>query len=62
MGDKENSNQVCVECTGEFKQKFDALKKYYNLKSDTELIRILIKEKACQLNAGKKEATANANH
>jgi hypothetical protein len=54
-----NSNEVHVEFTGKLKEKFETLKKYYAIQSDTELIRVLINEKAQQLNANTMEAATN---
>ncbi|MCL5876695.1 MAG: hypothetical protein M1540_02660 [Candidatus Bathyarchaeota archaeon] len=56
MNDKDNSGQVCVEFIGEFKEKFEALKKYYGIQNDAELVRVLINEKARHLNVGPMEA------
>ena len=61
MNDKDDINQVCVEFIGEFKEQFETLKKYYDIQSDAELVRVLVDEKARQLNATTMEATANAN-
>ena len=61
MNDKDDINQVCVEFIGEFKEKFETLKKHYDIQSDAELVKILVDEKARQLNATTMEATTNAN-
>ncbi len=53
--------QVSVEVEGDLKRKVDALKNYYGIQSSAELIRVLVNEKAKQLNAASLEANANGN-
>jgi hypothetical protein len=61
MNNQKNNNQTYIEFTGELKEKFDTLKKYYHTKNNTKLIKILIEEKEQQLSTNKPEATTNAN-
>ncbi|MCL5877324.1 MAG: hypothetical protein M1540_05880 [Candidatus Bathyarchaeota archaeon] len=51
--------QVQVEFEGESLNKVEALKKYYGVESDAELVRVLVNEKARQLNVGPVEAITN---
>jgi metal-responsive CopG/Arc/MetJ family transcriptional regulator len=53
--------QVSVELEGDLKRKIDALKNYYGIQSSAELIRVLVNEKAKQLNAAPLEANANGS-
>jgi hypothetical protein len=58
---KQSELQVQIQLDSDLKRKADALKKYYNVQNNTELIKILVNEKAQQLNARPMEATSNAN-
>jgi hypothetical protein len=58
---KQSELQVQIQLDSDLKRKADALKKYYNVQNNTELIKILVNEKAQQLNAHPMEATPNAN-
>ena len=40
-------------------EKVNALKKYYGIRSDGELVRVLVNENTRQLNAGPAEAAEN---
>ncbi len=53
--------QVSVDLEGDLKRKVDALKKYYDIQSSAELVRVLVNEKAQQLNVGPLEATTNGS-
>ncbi len=55
-----DATQVSVEIEGDLKRKVDALKKYYGVQSSAELVRVLVNERARQLNVGSVEATTNA--
>jgi hypothetical protein len=61
MSDKNESNQVIVEFIVEFKEKLETIKKYYGIQSNAELVKVLVNEKAQQLNISKIEATTNVN-
>ena len=55
------ATQVSVELEGDLKSKVEALKKYYGIQSDVELVRILVNEKAGQLNVSPMGATESAD-
>ena len=40
-------------------EKVNALKKYYGIRSDAELVRVIVNERTRQLNAGPVEAAKN---
>jgi hypothetical protein len=61
MSDKKDTKQVHIEFIGEIRDKFETLKKFYGIQNNAELIRILIDEKAKQLNISPMETTTNAN-
>lgn len=50
MSDKDKL-QVRVEFEGLLLEKVEALKKYYGVQSNAELVRVLVNEKARQLQA-----------
>ncbi len=61
MSDKDDINQVLVEFIGEFKEKLETLKKYYGVQSNAELVKVLVNEKAQQLNICPVEAITNGS-
>ncbi len=46
---------------GDILDKVNALKKYYGVQSSAELVRVLVNERARQLNVGSVEATTNVS-
>lgn len=52
--------QVKLKFEGEILEKVNALKKHYGVQSDAELVRVLVNERAQQLNVCPVEATTNA--
>jgi hypothetical protein len=52
----EEKTQVKVEFEGALKQRVEALKKYYGVQNNAELVRVLINEKARELKVGPLEA------
>ncbi len=52
--------QVSIELEKNLKTKIEALKKYYGIKNNAELIKVLVNEKAQQLNTT--ETTTNVTH
>lgn len=46
---EEERSQVKLEFSGELLEKINAIKKHYGVKSNSELIRILVNEKAREL-------------
>jgi hypothetical protein len=58
---KNSATQVSTELEGDLKEKFEALKKYYGIHNDAELVKVLVNEKARQLNVCPMEATTNAH-
>ena len=57
MGEKKTS--VKLEFETDLLEKVNALKKYYGIRSDGELVRVLVNENTRQLNAGPAEAAEN---
>ncbi len=57
----EKRQPVNLEFEVDLIEKVNALKKYYGVQSSAELIRVLVNEKAKQLNAGPLEANVNGN-
>lgn len=51
---------VKLEFEADLFEKVNALKKYYGVQSNAELVRVLVNERARQLNVGPVEATPNA--
>lgn len=52
--------QFSVEFQNDLLKKIEALKKYYDIQSNTELIKILVNEKAQQLTANPTETITDA--
>ncbi len=53
--------QVQIAYEGKPVDKVEALKKYYGIQSDVELVRILVNEQAGQLNVSPTGATTGAD-
>jgi hypothetical protein len=53
--------QIRAKFEGKSLDKLEALKNHYGVQSDAELVRVLVNEKARQLNANPVEATANVS-
>jgi hypothetical protein len=58
----ENTTPNKPESEPNLLEKTNALKKYYRVQTNKELIKILVNEKAQQLNLNPTEATTNATH
>ncbi len=56
----EKRQPVNLEFEVDLIEKVNALKKYYGVQSSAELVRVLVNERARQLNVGSVEATTNA--
>lgn len=50
MADEKETSQVRVEFEGDLLNKVNSLKKYYGILSSAELIRLLVNDRARQLN------------
>ncbi|MGD6810591.1 MAG: hypothetical protein ACQCN3_12910 [Candidatus Bathyarchaeia archaeon] len=58
----ENTTPNKPESEPNLLEKINTLKKYYHVQTNKELIKILVNEKAQQLNLNPKETTTNATH
>ena len=56
----EKRASVKLEFEADLLEKANALKKYYGVQSNAELVRVLVNERARQLNVCPVEATTNA--
>ncbi len=56
----EKRTSVKLEFEADLLKKANALKKYYGVQSNAELVRVLVNERAQQLNVCPVEATTNA--
>jgi hypothetical protein len=57
---KKGKKEFIVKFQDESLKKMEALKKYYDIQSNAELIKILVNEKAQQLTANPTEAITDA--
>jgi|GEM_PF-5864399 hypothetical protein len=57
----EKKTQVKLEFESDLLKKANALKKYYALQNNAELVRVLVNEKTQQLNVDPIEVTSNGS-